>query len=51
MNLRSAFDCTNNCRFLMTAATLVQKFWNYCNILLDDGLSYGEIGRSRQGNF
>lgn len=20
---------------------LVQKFWNYCNILRDDGLSYG----------
>jgi type I restriction enzyme M protein len=22
--------------------TLVQKFWNYCNILRDDGLSYGD---------
>jgi type I restriction enzyme M protein len=21
---------------------LVQKLWNYCNILLDDGLSYGD---------
>jgi hypothetical protein len=21
--------------------TLVQKLWNYCNILRDDGLSYG----------
>ena len=21
---------------------LVQKFWNYCNILRDDGLSYGD---------
>lgn len=22
--------------------TLVQKLWNYCNILRDDGLSYGD---------
>ena len=21
---------------------LVQKLWNYCNILRDDGLSYGD---------
>lgn len=26
----------------MTASTLVQKLWNYCNILRDDGLSYGD---------
>jgi hypothetical protein len=27
----------------MTApAALVQKLWNYCNILRDDGLSYGD---------
>src|SRR5687767_9657991 len=26
----------------MTAVTLVQKLWNYCNILRDDGLSYGD---------
>ncbi len=27
----------------MTApAQLVQKLWNYCNILRDDGLSYGD---------
>ena len=25
----------------MNASTLVQKLWNYCNILRDDGLSYG----------
>jgi type I restriction enzyme M protein len=24
------------------AATIVQKLWNYCNILRDDGLSYGD---------
>ena len=26
----------------MNSATLVQKLWNYCNILRDDGLSYGD---------
>ena len=26
----------------MNAATLVQKLWNYCNVLRDDGLSYGD---------
>jgi type I restriction enzyme M protein len=26
----------------MTPAQIVQKFWNYCNILRDDGLSYGQ---------
>jgi type I restriction enzyme M protein len=26
----------------MNATTLVQKLWNYCNILRDDGLSWGE---------
>ncbi|MBI4542738.1 MAG: type I restriction-modification system subunit M N-terminal domain-containing protein, partial [Gemmatimonadetes bacterium] len=28
----------------MTAAAtrIVQKLWNYCNILRDDGLSYGD---------
>ena len=24
------------------AHQLVQKLWNYCNILRDDGLSYGD---------
>ena len=24
------------------SASLVQKLWNYCNILRDDGLSYGD---------
>jgi type I restriction enzyme M protein len=24
------------------SSQLVQKFWNYCNILRDDGLSYGD---------
>jgi type I restriction enzyme M protein len=26
----------------MTAPALVQKLWNYCNMLRDDGLSYGD---------
>lgn len=26
----------------MTAPALVQKLWNYCNVLRDDGLSYGD---------
>ena len=28
---------------MSNAPQLVQKLWNYCNILRDDGLSYGEI--------
>jgi len=24
------------------ASLLIQKLWNYCNILRDDGLSYGD---------
>jgi type I restriction enzyme M protein len=27
---------------MSTPAPLVQKLWNYCNILRDDGLSYGD---------
>ena len=27
---------------MSTATQLVQKLWNYCNILRDDGLSYGD---------
>ena len=26
----------------MSPSALVQKLWNYCNILRDDGLSYGD---------
>jgi type I restriction enzyme M protein len=26
---------------------LVQKLWNYCNILRDDGLSYGDYASTR----
>ena len=26
----------------MNSATLVQKLWNYCNVLRDDGMSYGD---------
>ncbi len=25
------------------AKAIVDKLWNYCNILGDDGLSYGEV--------
>ena len=32
----------------MNASTLVQKLWNYCNVLRDDGMSYGDaLGRIR----
>jgi hypothetical protein len=24
------------------SATIVQKLWNYCNVLRDDGMSYGD---------
>jgi type I restriction enzyme M protein len=26
----------------MNPATLVQKLWSYCNVLRDDGMSYGD---------
>ncbi|HEY3488984.1 MAG TPA: hypothetical protein VGK27_02545 [Candidatus Deferrimicrobiaceae bacterium] len=26
----------------MTPAGIVQKLWNYCNVLRDDGMSYGD---------
>ena len=26
----------------MNIATIVQKLWNYCNVLRDDGMSYGD---------
>src|SRR5512136_3005224 len=26
----------------MTPAAIVQKLWNFCNVLRDDGLSYGD---------
>lgn len=26
----------------MSLSQLVQKLWNYCNVLRDDGLSYGD---------
>lgn len=27
---------------MSSPTALVQKLWNYCNILRDDGLSYGD---------
>jgi hypothetical protein len=30
----------------MNASTLVQKLWNYCNVLRDDGMSYGATSSS-----
>ena len=27
---------------MSTPSALVQKLWNYCNLLRDDGLSYGD---------
>src|SRR5690349_22707763 len=26
----------------MNSATIVQRLWNYCNVLRDDGMSYGD---------
>lgn len=26
----------------MNTATIVQKLWSYCNVLRDDGMSYGD---------
>jgi type I restriction enzyme M protein len=26
----------------VSASTLVQKLWNYCNVLRDDGMSHGD---------
>jgi type I restriction enzyme M protein len=26
----------------MNSSTLIQKLWNYCNVLRDDGMSYGD---------
>src|SRR5438874_13506169 len=26
----------------ITAQTIVQRLWNYCNLLRDDGMSYGD---------
>ncbi len=26
----------------MNSVTIVQKLWNYCNVLRDDGMSYGD---------
>lgn len=26
----------------MNMSTRVQKLWNYCNVLRDDGMSYGD---------
>ena len=25
------------------SATIVQKLWNFCNVLRDDGVSYGDL--------
>ena len=27
---------------IMTPAAIVSKLWNYCNVLRDDGMSYGD---------
>jgi type I restriction enzyme M protein len=26
----------------MNTSAIVQKLWNYCNVLRDDGMSYGD---------
>jgi len=30
-----------------TSSAIVQHLWNYCNVLRDDGMSYGAITSSR----
>ncbi len=25
-----------------TSSTIIQRLWNYCNVLHDDGMSYGD---------
>jgi len=30
------------------SATIVQRLWNYCNVLRDDGVSYGEYAKGLQ---
>ena len=30
-----------------TTNALVQKLWNYCNVLPDDGMSYGDYVEQR----
>lgn len=27
----------------MTSAAIVQKLWNFCNVLRDDGMSYEDL--------
>ena len=29
----------------MASSTIDQKIWNYCNIIRDDGMSYGDWGK------
>ncbi len=31
----------------MASAGIVQKLWNYCNVLRDDGMSYGDYPSAR----
>ena len=33
----------------MNQAAIVQKLWNYCNVLRDDGMSYGDYPGSSPG--
>ena len=30
------------CGLSSQSATIVQRLWNYCNVLRDDGMSYGD---------
>ena len=31
----------------MSPSAIVQKLWNYCNVLRDDGMSYGDYPSER----
>ena len=33
----------------MTSAAIVQKLWNYCNVLRNEGMSYSENAGKKAG--
>jgi type I restriction enzyme M protein len=50
--LKRSYEACNGCRprtlkngdlgKAVTSSAIVQKLWNYCNVLRDDGMSYGD---------
>jgi len=39
---RTDRHCSTGARLMSAATNLVNKVWNYCNLLRDDGVSYGD---------